>query len=98
MGRVHYLARDEAAEPVRPIYDTVEKKLGFVPNMFKAMAQAPDMFQASMGLNATLSKTKLDPKLRELAYLNASTDRVDLEYRQRQIDRGLFRNRPLNML
>jgi len=35
---------------------------------------------------------------RELAYLNDSTDRVDLEYRQRQIDRGLFRNRPANML
>ena len=27
----------------------------------------------------------------ELAYLNGSGDRVDLEYRQRQIDRGLFR-------
>lgn len=34
---------------------------------------------------------------RELDYLNASTDRVDLEYRQRQIDRGLFRGRPLGM-
>jgi hypothetical protein len=31
---------------------------------------------------------------REMAYLNASADRVDLEYRQRQVDRGLFRNRP----
>jgi Protein of unknown function (DUF3563) len=30
---------------------------------------------------------------REMAYLNASADRVDLEYRQRQIDRGMFRNR-----
>ncbi|MFN7104316.1 MAG: DUF3563 family protein [Pseudorhizobium sp.] len=28
---------------------------------------------------------------RELAYLNGSADRVDLEYRQRQIDRGMFR-------
>ncbi|HXV30534.1 MAG TPA: DUF3563 family protein [Sinorhizobium sp.] len=28
---------------------------------------------------------------REMAYLNASVDRIDLEYRQRQIDRGLFR-------
>ena len=35
---------------------------------------------------------------RELAYLNASTDRVDLEYRQRQVDRGMFRKRPLSML
>jgi hypothetical protein len=31
---------------------------------------------------------------REMAYLNSSADRVDLEYRQRQVDRGLFRNRP----
>lgn len=30
---------------------------------------------------------------RELAYLNGSIDRVDLEYRQRQIDRGMFRRR-----
>jgi hypothetical protein len=35
---------------------------------------------------------------RELAYLNASTDRVDLEYRQRQIDRGMFRSRGYGIL
>lgn len=29
---------------------------------------------------------------RELAYLNEATDRVDLEYRQRAVDRGMFRN------
>jgi hypothetical protein len=28
---------------------------------------------------------------RELAYLNDSIDRVELEYRQRQVERGLFR-------
>ncbi|TKT43424.1 DUF3563 family protein [Rhizobium sp. LC145] len=28
---------------------------------------------------------------REIAYLNGAVDRIDLEYRQRQIDRGLFR-------
>jgi hypothetical protein len=28
---------------------------------------------------------------RELAYLDGALDRVDLEYRQRQIDRGMFR-------
>jgi hypothetical protein len=27
---------------------------------------------------------------RETAYLNGSVDRIDLEYRQRQIDRGPF--------
>jgi len=30
---------------------------------------------------------------REIAYLNGSNDRIDLEYRQRQVDRGLFRTR-----
>jgi hypothetical protein len=35
---------------------------------------------------------------RELAYLNQSVDRVDLEFRQRQIERGLFRGRPLHYL
>ncbi|MBD8553114.1 DUF3563 family protein [Rhizobium sp. CFBP 8762] len=28
---------------------------------------------------------------RESAYLNGSLDRIDLEYRQRQVDRGMFR-------
>lgn len=27
---------------------------------------------------------------REMAYLNESRDRIDLEYRMRQVDRGLF--------
>ena len=29
---------------------------------------------------------------REIAYLNDATDRIDLEYRQRAVDRGMFRN------
>lgn len=34
---------------------------------------------------------------RELAYLNAARDRYDLEYRERQIDRGLFRKQSFNL-
>lgn len=30
---------------------------------------------------------------REMAYLCDSTDRYDFEYRQRQVDQGLFRGR-----
>jgi hypothetical protein len=30
---------------------------------------------------------------REMAYLNGSHDRLDLEFRQRQVDRGMFRAR-----
>lgn len=28
---------------------------------------------------------------REIAYLNSATDRIDLEYRMREVDRGMFR-------
>jgi hypothetical protein len=28
---------------------------------------------------------------REVAYLNESKDRIDLEFRMRQVDRGMFR-------
>lgn len=34
---------------------------------------------------------------RELAYLNAARDRYDLEYRERQIDRGLFRKQSISL-
>lgn len=35
---------------------------------------------------------------REMQYLNQSVDRVDLEHRQRQIDRGMFRNRGIGFM
>lgn len=72
MAHVSYLAKDQADASVRPIYDGVEQKLGSMLNIFKTMAHAPELFQAFMGLNGALAKTKLDGKLRELAYLAAS--------------------------
>lgn len=35
------------------------------------------------------------PQELERAYLNAAEDRYDLEWRQRQVDRGLFRPRTM---
>jgi uncharacterized peroxidase-related enzyme len=72
MGHVSYLSRDEAAESVRPIYDNDQAKLGSMLNLFRAMAHSPELFQGFMALNGALGSTKLDPKLRELAYLRAS--------------------------
>ncbi len=52
------------------------------------------------GYVSKLAKNLRGPSIeeREIAYLNQSIDRVDLEYRQRQIDRGMFRGRPNNFL
>jgi uncharacterized peroxidase-related enzyme len=72
MALVHYVSNEEAAEKVRPILEGLEKKLGSVPNVFRAMAHSPELFEAFLGLNSALGKTRLDGKLRELAYIKAS--------------------------
>ncbi len=49
-----------------------------------------------MGLIDTL-RARLKPRSRaelELDYLNQSMSQIDLEHRQREIERGLFRSRP----
>jgi AhpD family alkylhydroperoxidase len=41
-------------------------------NVFRVMAHSPEMLEAFLALNATLPKTWLDGKLRELAYIKTS--------------------------
>lgn len=72
MAHVSYLEKDAAAESVRPIFDAAAK-YGPIPNMLRALAHNAEILQGFVGLNRALSKMKLDPKLRELAYLKAST-------------------------
>jgi uncharacterized peroxidase-related enzyme len=72
MALVSYVTNQNAAEKVKPVFEGMEKKLGVVPNVFRAMAHNPEMLEAFLGLNATLPKTKLDGKLRELAYIKTS--------------------------
>ncbi len=72
MALVSYVANDQAAAPLRPVFEGMERKLGTVPNMFRAMAHSPVMLEHFLALNAALSKTELDPRLRELAYIKAS--------------------------
>jgi uncharacterized peroxidase-related enzyme len=74
MAHVSYLEKDQAAESIRPVYDSVAKSTGHMLNMFKALAHSPDVFQSFLGLNSAFGgKMKLDPKYRELAYLKSST-------------------------
>jgi alkylhydroperoxidase family enzyme len=40
-------------------------------NIFRTMAHAPDVLQATLALDKAIQR-ELDPKLRELAYLRAS--------------------------
>jgi uncharacterized peroxidase-related enzyme len=72
MALVSLITNQEAAEKIRPVFEGFEKKLGAVPNVFRAMAHNPEMLEAFLGLNSTLPRTKLSGKLRELAYIKTS--------------------------
>ena len=72
MAIVSYISDQDAAEKVKPVFEGMQKKLGAVPNVFRAMAHNPDMLEAFLALNATLPRTQLNGKLRELAYIKTS--------------------------
>jgi uncharacterized peroxidase-related enzyme len=72
MALVSYVTDQDAGEKVKAVFEGMEKKIGAVPNVFRAMAHNPEMLEAFLALNATLPKTKLDGKLRELAYIKTS--------------------------
>jgi uncharacterized peroxidase-related enzyme len=72
MALVSYVSNQNAGEKVKPVFEGMEKKLGAVPNVFRVMAHNPEMLEAFLALNAMLPKTKLDGKLRELAYIKTS--------------------------
>jgi uncharacterized peroxidase-related enzyme len=72
MALVSYITNQDAGDKVKTVFEGMEKKIGAVPNVFRVMAHNPEMLEAFLGLNATLPKTKLDGKLRELAYIKTS--------------------------
>ncbi|GAC1449966.1 MAG: carboxymuconolactone decarboxylase family protein [Isosphaeraceae bacterium] len=72
MAHVSYVGQEDAAEKIRPIFESMERKLGVVPNVFRAMAHNPEMLEGFLALNSALARTQLDGKLRELAYIKCS--------------------------
>ncbi len=72
MAFVDYVSKDQAAETIRPLYDRVEQQLGVMPNLFKALAHNPELFETFIAFDQASAKTKLDRKFRELAYLKTS--------------------------
>jgi uncharacterized peroxidase-related enzyme len=49
-------AESELPDDIREIYETNRKKLGFVPNVFRAYARRPDHFRAFMHYHDVLMK------------------------------------------
>ena len=66
MSRIPTPASIEAAPAAaRPALEAAKKQLGSVPNLFRVIANSPAALEGYLGLNAALSKGKLDAKTRE---------------------------------
>jgi uncharacterized peroxidase-related enzyme len=72
MARISYVEKEQVAPEVQPLFERFAKALGRVPNFFKAMAHAPGFLQKFTEFDGATRSTKVDRKLRELAYLKAS--------------------------
>ncbi len=78
MSHLAPLTDAQASESVKGIFQNLQAKLGKVLNIFRTMAHAPEVLQATLAFNQAIQK-ELDPKLRELAYLK-TTQMNDCNY------------------
>lgn len=70
MARVPYIDRDDLPEEKRYLFDNLGRESGRVGNLFRVMGHSPELLHQYMRLGSSLRhKTKLDPRLRELAIL-----------------------------
>lgn len=72
MSRINTLSLDQANEATRPLLEGVQKKIGFLPNMFKTLIHAPAVLTSYMQQSATLGKTSLSAVEKEVIALATS--------------------------
>ncbi|MFQ5899690.1 MAG: carboxymuconolactone decarboxylase family protein [Candidatus Methylomirabilia bacterium] len=72
MARVPYLERDAVPRQIQEIYDSLLREAGVIPNFHKVLAHFPQALTAYQALRTALRASRLDPRLRELAYLKTS--------------------------
>ena len=70
MARLRYLDQEELPEEYRYLFDRLRGESGRVGNLYRVVGHSPRLLHQMMRLGNDLRyKTKLDPKLRELAIL-----------------------------
>ena len=72
MSRIDTLNLENATDAVRPLLEGVQKKIGFLPNVFKTLAHAPAVLSAYLQQSATLGKTSLSAVEKEAIFLATS--------------------------
>ncbi|NWL20169.1 carboxymuconolactone decarboxylase family protein [Pseudomonas umsongensis] len=72
MPRINPVSLEHAAENTRPLLDGVQKKIGFLPNVFRVLAHAPAVLASYLQNSAALGKTSLSAKQKEAIFLATS--------------------------
>lgn len=73
MAKINYVERDDAPENVQAVYDQLQGMFGVVPNVIKAMANAPELLMGFMPfLGAALGPSKVDNATKELIVLTTT--------------------------
>lgn len=63
---------ETAPEAARPILASAQQKLGFVPNLYAGLANAPAVLEAYIALSGYFDKTSLTPVERQVVLLAVS--------------------------
>ena len=72
MSRLPALDPQTATGKARQLLQSVEKKLGFAPNIMRTMANSPAVLQGYLGFSGALSQGTFSPRFREQIALAVS--------------------------
>lgn len=71
MPHIPPLTDEQASEEAKPLFETLQGKVGMVPNIYRTMGHSPAVMEAAMKMSAAI-QNNLPAKLRELAYLKTA--------------------------
>ena len=72
MSRYVFHTPKTAPESARAILDETHQKLGFVPNLYADLANAPTVLEAYVAISAYFDQTSLTPVERQVVLLTVS--------------------------
>jgi uncharacterized peroxidase-related enzyme len=72
MSRINTLSLEHATDATRPLLEGVQKKIGFLPNVFKTLARAPAVLSSYLQQSVALGKTSLSATEKEAIFLATS--------------------------
>ncbi|MHC8332708.1 carboxymuconolactone decarboxylase family protein [Pseudomonas sp. LB3P25] len=72
MSRITTLSLEQTTDTTRALLEGVQKKIGFLPNVFKTLAHAPAVLSAYLQHSVALGKTSLSATEKEAIFLATS--------------------------